>query len=104
MELDDSVRTHHRRPFLRRNSPALASATSRPEAAWRSGAIGLIEPGDIIEIDIPGHKLVVNVSDDELAERAKTYEAPAPRFTKGYLAKYATMATSANTGAVLKWD
>jgi dihydroxy-acid dehydratase len=38
-----------------------------------------------------------------LAERRKTWTPPAPRITKGCLAKYAAMATSADTGAILKW-
>jgi dihydroxy-acid dehydratase len=74
-----------------------------PEAA-RGGNIGLIRNGDIIEIDIPGRTLNVKVSDAELAERKKSWKAPAPRFKTGYLAKYTAMATSAATGAVLKWD
>jgi len=45
----------------------------------------------------------VKLSDDELAKRRKAWKPPKPRITKGYLAKYAAMATSADTGAVLKW-
>ena len=73
-----------------------------PEAAV-GGPIGLLKDGDIIEIDIPGNKIDVKLSDDELAERKKTWKAPKPKITKGCLAKYASMATSADTGAVLKW-
>ncbi len=73
-----------------------------PEAAV-GGPIGLLKDGDIIEIDIPKNKIGVKLSDDELAERKKTWIPPAPRITKGCLAKYASMATSADTGAVLKW-
>ena len=73
-----------------------------PEAV-AGGPIGVLRNGDVIEIDIPGQKLAVQVSDAELAERAKTYRAPEPKFKSGYLAKYASMATSANTGAVLEW-
>jgi dihydroxy-acid dehydratase len=73
-----------------------------PEAAV-GGPIGLLEPGDIIDIDIPGHKLNVRLSDDELKRRRASWKAPAPRFNTGCLAKYAAMATSADTGAVLKW-
>ncbi len=73
-----------------------------PEAA-AGGPIGLLEPGDIIEIDIPGHKLNVRQSAEELARRAKSWTAPEPRFKRGCLAKYAAMAASADTGAVLKW-
>jgi len=73
-----------------------------PEAAV-GGPIGLLKDGDIIEIDIPGNKINVKLSDKELAERKKAWKPPMPRITEGYLAKYATMATSADTGAVLKW-
>jgi len=73
-----------------------------PEAAV-GGPIGLLKDGDIIEIDIPNNKIGVKLSDGELAERKKTWAPPEPRITKGYLAKYASMATSADTGAVLKW-
>jgi dihydroxy-acid dehydratase len=73
-----------------------------PEAA-AGGPIGLLEPGDIIEIDIPGHSLNVRLSEEELARRRKNWQPRPPRYTSGYLAKYASMATSADTGAVLKW-
>ncbi len=73
-----------------------------PEAAV-GGPIGLLKDGDIIEIDIPNNKINVKLSDGELAERRKDWKPPAPRITQGYLAKYASMATSADTGAVLKW-
>ena len=73
-----------------------------PEAAV-GGPIGLLKDGDIIEIDIPNSKLNVKLSDKELAERKKAWKPPKPRITKGCLAKYASMATSADTGAVLKW-
>ncbi len=74
-----------------------------PEAA-AGGPIGLLQPGDIIEIDIPVHKLDVRLSEDELAERAKKWKPRRPKFNTGCLAKYAAMATSADTGAVLEWD
>ena len=73
-----------------------------PEAMV-GGPIGLLEDGDIIEIDIPNNSISVKLSDDELAERKKAWKPPKPRITKGCLAKYASMATSADTGAVLKW-
>ncbi|WP_406700816.1 dihydroxy-acid dehydratase [Singulisphaera sp. Ch08] len=74
-----------------------------PEAAV-GGPIGLLRDGDIIEIDIPAGRLSVQLSDEELVARRASWTAPAPRFTRGYLAKYASMATSAHTGAILKWD
>jgi len=73
-----------------------------PEAAV-GGPIGLLKDGDIIEIDIPKNAINVKLSEEELAQRKKTWKPPAPKITKGCLAKYASMATSADTGAVLKW-
>ena len=73
-----------------------------PEAAV-GGPIGLLKDGDIIEIDIPKNKINVKLSKDELARRKKAWKPPKPKITEGCLAKYASMATSADTGAVLKW-
>jgi dihydroxy-acid dehydratase len=73
-----------------------------PEAA-NGGPIGLLKNGDIIEIDIPAGTLNVKLTEAQLAERKKTWKAPKPRITKGYLAKYASMATSADKGGILKW-
>jgi len=73
-----------------------------PEAAV-GGPIGLLKDGDIIEIDIPNNSINVKLSDEELAERKKSWQPPKPRITEGCLGKYASMATSADTGAVLKW-
>jgi len=73
-----------------------------PEAAV-GGPIGLLKDGDVIEIDIPNNNINVKLSDEQLAERKKKWTPPKPRITRGYLAKYASMATSADTGAVLKW-
>jgi dihydroxy-acid dehydratase len=74
-----------------------------PEAA-AGGPIALLQPGDIVDIDIPGHSLSVRLSDKELAERAKEWKPRPPRYKTGCLGKYAALATSADTGAVLKWD
>ena len=74
-----------------------------PEAAV-GGPIGLLRDGDVVEIDIPAGKLSVRLTDEELAARKADWTAPAPRYTRGFLARYARMATSASTGAVLKWD
>ena len=74
-----------------------------PEAAV-GGPIALLQNGDLISIDIPQGILRVHLTDDELATRLATWTKPAPRFKTGYLAKYAAMATSAHTGAILKWD
>jgi dihydroxy-acid dehydratase len=72
-----------------------------PEAA-EGGTIGLLKEGDLIEIDIPNNKLAVQLSDEELAERRRAWTPPAPRFTKGWLSRYAKMATNASNGAVLQ--
>jgi dihydroxy-acid dehydratase len=73
-----------------------------PEAAV-GGPIGLLKKGDIIEIDIPNHKINVKLPGKELAARKKRWKPRKPKITSGCLAKYAIMATSADTGAVLKW-
>ncbi len=72
-----------------------------PEAA-AGGPIGLVEEGDIIEIDIPARSLKLNVSDAELAKRKAAWKCPPPNVNYGYLARYASQVTSADTGAVLK--
>ena len=73
-----------------------------PEAAV-GGPIGLLQDGDVIEIDILNNTIRARLSDEQWAERKKAWKAPEPRIKEGYLAKYAAMATSADTGAVLKW-
>jgi dihydroxy-acid dehydratase len=73
-----------------------------PEASV-GGPIGLIKKGEIIEIDIPAKKISVKISNAEMVKRKKKFVAPKPRITKGSLAKYAAMATSADTGGILKW-
>ena len=73
-----------------------------PEAAV-GGPIGLVQPGDTVNIDIPNNSINVALSDDELSARKAQWKAPAPRVTKGCLGKFAALATSADTGAVLKW-
>ena len=72
-----------------------------PEAAV-GGPIALIEEGDIISIDIPGLKLEVKVSDEEMAARKAKWQPREPKGTTGYLARYAAMVTSGNRGAILE--
>ncbi len=72
-----------------------------PEAAV-GGPIALVEEGDIIQIDIPNLKLTVNVSDEEMAARKEKWQPKEPEVTTGYLARYASMVTSGNRGAVLE--
>ncbi|MCL2010125.1 MAG: dihydroxy-acid dehydratase [Synergistaceae bacterium] len=74
-----------------------------PEAA-EGGAIGLVREGDIIEIDIPAHKINVLVSDEELQERAKGHKIPEPRVKSGWLARYSSQVSSASTGAVMRFN
>ena len=72
-----------------------------PEAQV-GGPIALVEEGDIISIDIDNHRLDVKVSDEELAARKARWSAPTPQVTSGYLARYASLVTSADRGAVLE--
>jgi dihydroxy-acid dehydratase len=71
-----------------------------PEAA-EGGPIGLLQEGDIIAIDLAARQLDVEVSEWELERRATEWQALPPKFTRGWLARYAAMVTSAHTGAVL---
>ncbi|WP_345738690.1 dihydroxy-acid dehydratase [Prosthecobacter algae] len=72
-----------------------------PEAA-AGGPIALIEAGDRIEINIPERTLNLLISDEVLAQRRARLKAPAPKARTGYLARYAAMVGSADTGAVLR--
>ncbi len=72
-----------------------------PEAA-DGGPIGLIQEGDIISIDIPNASINVDVSDEELARRKAAFVPREPNIKSGWLARYARLVSSANTGAVLK--
>lgn len=71
-----------------------------PEAAV-GGPIALVREGDRITIDINAYSVKLEVSDDELAKRRADWKAPEPKVTKGYLARYARMVTSADKGAIL---
>jgi dihydroxy-acid dehydratase len=53
---------------------------------------------------VRAHKLNVRLTEEQLAERAKRWKPRPPRYTTGALGKYAKLATSADTGAVLKWQ
>ena len=72
-----------------------------PEAA-SGGMIGLVEEGDQISINIPGHKISLDVPEDVLAARKAAWVCPEPKVKTGYLARYASLVTSADKGAVLK--
>jgi dihydroxy-acid dehydratase len=70
-----------------------------PEA-FAGGTIALVHEGDSITID--AHKLLVqlNVDDVELARRRADWKAPAPRYTRGLLAKYTRLVSTASKGAI----
>ncbi|BCU77632.1 dihydroxy-acid dehydratase [Luteolibacter sp. LG18] len=72
-----------------------------PEAA-AGGPIALVESGDLIEIDIPNRSIHLHVSAETLAERRTKWTPPEPKIRSGYLARYAKLVTSADTGAVLQ--
>lgn len=71
-----------------------------PEAA-AGGPIGILKDGDIIQIDIPGRTLNVELSDDEIADRIKEYTPKIPEIPAGYMRRYAKHVSSAAKGAVL---
>ncbi len=73
-----------------------------PEAA-EGGPLAIVRDGDLITIDIPNNSLNLHVADAEIQARLKEWKAPEPKFTKGYLALYSKLATSADQGAVLKY-
>ena len=72
-----------------------------PEAAV-GGPIALVEEGDIISINIPENTINVKVSDEELAKRKANWAPKEPKVKTGYLARYASMVTSADKGAILQ--
>ena len=70
-----------------------------PEA-FEGGTIGLVHEGDSVTIDARQLLIQLNVADDEIARRRALWTAPKPRYTRGVLAKFATLASSASKGAV----
>lgn len=72
-----------------------------PEA-MEGGPIGIVKDGDMISIDIPNRKLDLLITKEEMEKRYKTRKPVKPKITKGWLARYAAMVTSASTGAVMK--
>ena len=71
-----------------------------PEAA-AGGPIGLVEEGDMIEIDIENGRLELLVPDEEISRRRENWAPASPRVSSGYLARYATAVGDASSGAVL---
>ena len=75
-----------------------------PEA-MEGGVIAIIEDGDMIEMDIPGRKLNVELSEDEIAQRLKHWRPPEPKTKTGFLALYAQLTLPAEQGAAMqKWS
>ncbi|MEF9438561.1 MAG: dihydroxy-acid dehydratase, partial [Candidatus Mariimomonas ferrooxydans] len=72
-----------------------------PEA-MEGGPIAIVRDGDIISIDIPKRKIDILLNDKEIEKRFKTWKPSKPKITRGWLARYSALVTSANTGAVMK--
>jgi dihydroxy-acid dehydratase len=74
-----------------------------PEAA-EGGPLAIVRDGDLITVDIPNRRLHLDVPDEEIRARLATWQRPAPRFKKGYLALYARLAESADKGAIIRHE
>lgn len=74
-----------------------------PEA-FVGGPIALVRDGDSVTIDAHRQLVQLNVGDEELARRAADWTPPSPRYTRGVLAKFAKLASSASKGAVTDLD
>ena len=74
-----------------------------PEA-FEGGPLAIVEDGDEITIDATTRELNLNISADEIQRRLTQWSKPAPRYTRGVLAKYAKTVSSASEGAVTDKD
>ncbi len=72
-----------------------------PEA-MEGGPLAVVRDGDIIKIDIPKRSLDIILEPAEIRERLGRWKQPAPKITKGYLARYARFVSSADEGAIMK--
>jgi dihydroxy-acid dehydratase len=72
-----------------------------PEAAV-GGPIAAVRTGDLITIDVEARQLSVDLSAEQLAERLRGFQPPAPRYTSGVFAKYAALVSSASEGAITR--
>jgi len=72
-----------------------------PEA-MEGGPIAYVKEGDIISIDIPGKRIDLKISDEEMEKRKKEWKKPEPKIKSGVLYRYSQIVTSASTGAVFK--
>ena len=100
MKLDDSVALLTDGRFSGGTKGAAIGHIS-PEAA-HGGPIAIVKEGDIISIDIPAKSITLELSDDEIKNRLKDWKKPAPKITKGYMARYAKLVSSASEGAIVK--
>lgn len=73
-----------------------------PEAA-EGGPLAVVRDGDMIRIDIPNYRLDVELSPEEIKDRLARWTPPAPRATRGYLARYARQVSSASKGARINY-
>jgi dihydroxy-acid dehydratase len=74
-----------------------------PEA-FVGGPLALVQNGDEIHIDAKTREIELLISKKEMAQRKKEWKQPKPRYTKGVLAKYAKLVSSASTGAITDGD
>lgn len=72
-----------------------------PEA-MEGGPIAIIQDGDRIKIDIPKRRIDLLITEEEINRRLSRWKPPKPKITKGWLARYAKLVTSAGTGAVMR--
>jgi len=100
MELDDKVALITDGRFSGATRGAAVGHVS-PEAA-AGGPIALVQEGDEVELDIPNKRLTLLVPEEEMARRREAWKPLSPKVTHGYLARYATMVTSASKGAILR--
>jgi dihydroxy-acid dehydratase len=71
-----------------------------PEAAL-GGPLAIVQDGDVIEIDIPNRKLLLQVSEEQIRNRLASWR-PKPTGAKGYLGRFASLVTSVASGAVFR--
>ena len=85
---------------LSKRMKSIAAKADRTKLHSLADAIALVKEGDSVTID--AHKLLIqlNVPDDEIARRRAAWKQPAPRYTRGVLAKYAKLVGTASKGAV----
>jgi dihydroxy-acid dehydratase len=70
-----------------------------PEAV-NGGPIAALQNGDSVVFDLPNRKLNVEITDAEMQKRLAAWKAPKPRYTRGVMAKYALLVSSASLGAI----